>query len=371
MLMNISLSSQCTDDSNLWAKSWTSCQKIFNPNPIRPQSHWILYEFNTNHYIDSSHIWNSNRPGESNQGIKDVIVDYSLDGDSWVELGSYTISQAPESDSYIGVSGPNFGNTYIKKILVTVLNTHGDGDCATIGEMIFSVNAEECHGVIDECGTCNGPGAPTWYVDADGDGKGDIDHPLVDCNQPEGYVDNPDDECDNGQLGWAEIYPMFETSCNGCHIANTAGGLSLYSYETFVHGGNSCGVNITSGTTLVGVITIDNYDGCMNQISFPSMNDRTGSPLGAIELDKLQRWINGGAPEFCTDFCLDFDDVSIAYDEGSFAYRQASVEITGSSLISDESSVTFDAGEAIVLNSGFSVLQGGQFIAKIDGCDKN
>lgn len=362
---------QCTDNSNVWSKSWTSCQKRINPNPLRPESHWILYEFNTNHYIDSSHIWNSNRPGESLDGIKDIIVDYSLDGEHWTELSTYSVAQAPESETYDGVSGPMFGNVYIKKILITVLNTHGSGDCATVGEIIFSINADECHGIIDDCGACNGPGAATWYVDADGDGKGDINHPLINCHQPDGYVDNYDDDCDNGQLGWAEIFPIFETSCNGCHIANTAGGLSLGSYESFLMGGNSCGASIIIGSTLVGVITIDNYAGCSSPISFPAMNDRTTAPLGPVELDMLQRWINGGAPEFCSEFCPQDDTVSITFDQGSIAYRQTSNEISSSSTIELESIVTFDAGSSILLDTGFTVAQGGQFIGKIDGCDEN
>lgn len=34
---------------------------------------------------------------------------------------------------------------------------------------------------------------PVWYEDADGDGLGDPNRPLVSCSQPEGYVDNKND----------------------------------------------------------------------------------------------------------------------------------------------------------------------------------
>ena len=370
-LVGSDIYTQCVDNSNVWAKSWTSCEKKINPNPLRAASHWILYEFNTSHYIDSTHIWNSNRFGESQDGVNSILIDYSIDGSTWIELDTFDIARAPESENYSGVQGPHFASTYIKKILITVLSTHDNGDCATIGEIIFSVNTEGCHGIVDDCGLCNGPGVPTWYLDADGDGKGDPNFPITDCSQPIGYVDNADDNCDNGQLGWNEIFPIFESSCNGCHIANSAGGLDLSNYNSFVEGGNNCGASLTTGTNLIGVITIDNYEGCGSQISFPAMNKRTQDPLELIELDQLQRWINGGSPEFCTDFCLHYDDVTVSYDQESIAYRQASIEVSGSSSIGQSSTVTFDAGQTIVLDTGFNVLQGGQFLAKINGCDRN
>lgn len=361
--------SQCVDNGNQWAKSWTSCQTRTNPNPVHGDSHWILYEFTENHYIDSSHIWNSNRNGESGSGIKDFIIDYSLDGQKWVALGSFTIPQASESDTYQGIIGPNFGNTYINKILITVLSTHDGGGCATIAEIIFAVNAEECHGVIDACGNCNGPGAPLWYIDADGDSKGSDSQTIVACEQPFGYVDNDNDICDSGQLGWDEIYPLFDNSCNGCHIAASSGGLNLGSYQSFILGGLHCGPSITSGTTLIGVITIDQYNGCTSPLSFPSMNDRTVQPLNEVELDMLQRWINGGAPESCTDFCPENENVQITFTEGTIAYRQASNEISSNAIIEPSTLITYDAGQQMSLETGFTILQGGQFIAKLEGCE--
>ena len=363
------INGQCVDAGNQWAKSWTSCQTSSNPNPVRGNSHWILYEFVDFHYIDSSHIWNSNRSNESGDGIKEIIVDYSLDGETWTELGSFTIPKATESDDYQGVVGPNFGSQFINKILVTVISTHAEGGCATIGEMLFAVDASKCHGEIDACGVCNGPGAGLWFVDNDGDGKGSNSQSVVSCEQPFGYVDNNNDICDSGELGWIEIFPIFENSCNGCHIEESAGGLNLGSYDNFILGGLNCGSNIATGNTLVSVITIDQYEGCAAPITFPAMNSRTSAPLGAVELDMLQRWINGGAPELCTGFCPENDDVDITFSEGIIAYRQTNNEIRSSALIESSTMVTFDAGQQVSLDTGFSILQGGQFIAKIDGCE--
>ena len=46
----------------------------------------------------------------------------------------------------------------------------------------------------DACGVCGGPGAITYYADADADGLGDPASPSIGCNGiPIGYVDNSDD----------------------------------------------------------------------------------------------------------------------------------------------------------------------------------
>jgi len=59
-------------------------------------------------------------------------------------------------------------------------------------------NTDECDGVIDECGICNGNGKQTWYADADGDGRGNPQVSVSECNQPEGYVSFPNDFDESG-----------------------------------------------------------------------------------------------------------------------------------------------------------------------------
>jgi hypothetical protein len=132
---------QCTDNGNYWNESWVSCETSPNPNALRGDSHWILYEFEENQYIDSSYVWNANRAGESGWGASEVVVDYSIDGTNWIELGAYSFPQAPETDNYEGFLGPNFGGIALNKILVTVLNTHdASNTCVSIAEMQFNVN---------------------------------------------------------------------------------------------------------------------------------------------------------------------------------------------------------------------------------------
>ncbi|RME24951.1 MAG: hypothetical protein D6798_10040, partial [Deltaproteobacteria bacterium] len=48
---------------------------------------------------------------------------------------------------------------------------------------------DDCNGVIDEAAA----DAPTWYIDADLDGYGSTTDAVASCDQPAGFVDNPDD----------------------------------------------------------------------------------------------------------------------------------------------------------------------------------
>jgi len=85
---------------------------------------------------------------------------------------------------------------------------------------------DECGGVLDECGVCNGSGIATgtcdcagtlpsvWYADNDGDGLGDPNNSTESCDQPAGFVSNSNDDNDScgGVLDECGV-------CNGSGIA--------------------------------------------------------------------------------------------------------------------------------------------------------
>lgn len=294
---------QCVDNGNYWNNSWESCQVSPNPNPLRGSTHWILYEFEQEESIDSSRVWNANRNAESAKGAQQVIVDYSIDGTTWIELGTYTFPQASELTDYEGFEGPVFGGVFMKKILITIVSTYGDpSDCASLSEIRFQVEENACYGELDECGVCNGNGKTKWFVDADGDGFGSVQNTVIACSPPAGYVSDSTDYCDNGIPGWDQIGALFaEKGCTGCHGANATGGLNLTTYATTMLGGNKFGASILTGSNLVGIISIPNYQGAGagQQISFPPMNTRVGGTVTAAELAEIQTWVDAGAPEDC------------------------------------------------------------------------
>ena len=295
----ITTEAQCSDDDNYWAESWKSCTETINPNSARGESHWILYEFNEPIGIADTHIWNANQIGSSNSGIKEVLIDVSKDGNTWIPVTETPLvwEKAPETNEYEGFEGLNLSSFgFIQKVLVTVVSTHGDS-CASLAEIRFDVDLNACDGIRDACNVCDGPGFITFYLDADGDGQGNQNNFIQSCELPEaGYVTNNDDECDTG--GWEQIGAIFETnSCTGCHGANGESGLDLTSYEGFLLGGDICGTNIHSGTTLVNIIEVAGYDECGQPIGGMSMNSRVDNKLDALEIAAIQAWIDAGAPK--------------------------------------------------------------------------
>ena len=206
-----------------------------------------------------------------------------------------------------------FDGVFMEKILITVLNTHGGGSCASIAEIQFKIDQTACFGIVDACGICDGPGIITWYQDNDNDGLGNPSVSIDACIQPAGYVEDNTDACDTGDT-WADMVVLFQDNgCMGCHGAAASGGLDLRTYATASAGGNICGTNLLSGTTLVDIMTVSGYSGCGTPIPIPSMNDRTGGQFDATELAELQAWIDAGASELCAPACATLD-LDIRFD---------------------------------------------------------
>ncbi len=132
---------QCTTDghSNVWNDGWISCQTSPSPNSARGTGHWIAYEFDVAYSLGTMDFWNSNETGQTNRGIRDVIIDYSLDGVNWIEWGVHQFPEAPGTNDYQGVPGPDLANVLAKHVLITIVNTWGDANCAGIAEVRFNL----------------------------------------------------------------------------------------------------------------------------------------------------------------------------------------------------------------------------------------
>jgi F5/8 type C domain/Secretion system C-terminal sorting domain len=134
--------SQCFDNTHTPFKedSWLSCEMSANPNPVRPLSHWIMYDLGFEYTLDSTYLWNFNTWGMSNVGIQEAVIDYSLDGVNWITLDTFIIDQASASVKYQGMQGPRFEQTEARYILLTALSNWGNAACTGLSEIKFSIS---------------------------------------------------------------------------------------------------------------------------------------------------------------------------------------------------------------------------------------
>jgi hypothetical protein len=148
------LFADCSPTNNLTPtkeSSWESCSTSANPNPARSSSaHWILYNFSDIYKFQQSRVWNYNDSTQTNKGIRQVVVDYSMDGNTWTALGgTYNWPKASGTSDYAGFIGPNFNNIKARYILISALNNHGNITCTGLSKITFE--AQICNPKDSPC----------------------------------------------------------------------------------------------------------------------------------------------------------------------------------------------------------------------------
>ena len=143
LLLSIPLFAQdCSDgthSTNL-RDSWLSCSTSANPNPLRGNTHWVLYDLGYLYQIDGTKFWNYNVAGETDKGMKNLVIDYSIDGINWTEAANFQLAQASGTPDYVGQLGPNLGAITTRYILISATDTWGNGDCAGLSEVRFDIS---------------------------------------------------------------------------------------------------------------------------------------------------------------------------------------------------------------------------------------
>jgi hypothetical protein len=130
-------------------------------------------------------------------GADDCFID--LDGDGW---GTSEVVIADDLDCDDGSQA----------------TASRPGDCLDEGDLAGAAHPgspEVCNGIDDNCDgrvdDLAGQSASEWYLDADGDGWGDVTEKLVGCGAPADYVDHAGD-CDDADPG---AFPDNTEVCNG------------------------------------------------------------------------------------------------------------------------------------------------------------
>ncbi|MFI4912351.1 MAG: GxGYxYP domain-containing protein [Sedimentisphaeraceae bacterium JB056] len=99
-------------------------------------SAWIWYKFDKVYEVQSLKIWNYNQTNYKDRGLRNVTIEYSLDGYSWFKLGDYEISQAGSQGTYSQII--NLG-VDAKNIVITAHEQDGNwgGDSYGLSEVQF------------------------------------------------------------------------------------------------------------------------------------------------------------------------------------------------------------------------------------------
>ena len=145
------LQGQCQDNtqSPFPEHGWLSCTTQNSPNPDRGVGHWILYDFGEMYALDSLYYWNYNAWGETGYGVKDVVLDYSLDQNNWTEIDTFTFERAPGSWKYQGRQGPSLKNTHARYLLMTVLSAWDEfSSCAGLSEIKITLGEVTATGEV-------------------------------------------------------------------------------------------------------------------------------------------------------------------------------------------------------------------------------
>ena len=120
--------------STNWFEGWLSCEASMNPNPVRGESHWIMYDLGDAYKLGASHFWNHNDPAHLSNGIRDYTIEHSMDGIEWELLGEFVMPMANGLPIYEGFMGPDFDEVVAQYVLITASSNHG-GSCFGFSEI--------------------------------------------------------------------------------------------------------------------------------------------------------------------------------------------------------------------------------------------
>lgn len=136
--------SQCFPErhNTSWFDSWISCEARLNPNQMRGEGHWIMYDFGQTYALNELTVWNINDPDLLDYGAKNVAIDYSSDGVNWKNFAEVVFPKAPGISTYEGDIVAELNKLQARYLLLTVLDNYG-GACSGFAEMRVGVDSTQ------------------------------------------------------------------------------------------------------------------------------------------------------------------------------------------------------------------------------------
>jgi len=140
VLCSLTLSSQCvSENTSKWAQYWATCEISTNPNPAYGSSFWIHYDLGDTVVISGLQIWNINTKGSLDLGVRQLVVDYSKDGQSWSNSGIFDIDMASGEANYQGQLIKDWIEITARYLLFTPIKSWADGPCVGFSEIKLDI----------------------------------------------------------------------------------------------------------------------------------------------------------------------------------------------------------------------------------------
>ena len=117
-----------TDQKTMW---------VSTPDQAAPV--WVQYDFDKIYKMYEMWVWNANTEYELDMGygVKDVTVEYSVDGKAWTKLGDFTLAQGPAAEGYAHDTPIAFNGVAAKNVKITAKNNWGDAPKFSLSEVRF------------------------------------------------------------------------------------------------------------------------------------------------------------------------------------------------------------------------------------------
>ncbi|NNF36497.1 MAG: T9SS type A sorting domain-containing protein [Saprospiraceae bacterium] len=119
--------------------AWISCNTLASPNPDRGDGHWIMYDLRHPYDLFQFTFWNLNDAERLEDGVQNIIIDVSNNGNDWSEVGNYTIPRSDGSAFYKGVNAIDLNGMTARYVLLTATSNYG-GNCYGLSEVKFGVS---------------------------------------------------------------------------------------------------------------------------------------------------------------------------------------------------------------------------------------
>jgi hypothetical protein len=100
---------------------------------------WIQYAFDRAYELDALKVWNYNGSLEFivGFGLKDVTVEYSVDGVNWTVLGDFVFAQGPSAAGYAANTTVDFSGVTARYVRLVVNSSWGSVDRHGLSEVRF------------------------------------------------------------------------------------------------------------------------------------------------------------------------------------------------------------------------------------------